>query len=67
MFSEFGGLERGAGVVVSMPLGGGHRRALASEASAGALAAQADEQLARVEVSETAEADMTEALSLIHI
>ncbi len=61
LFSEFGGLERGAGVVVSMPLGGGHRRALASEASAGALAAQADEQLARFEVSETAEADMTEA------
>ena len=61
LFSEFGGLERGAGVIVSMPLGGGHRRALASEASAGASAARADEQLARFDVSETAEADMAEA------
>jgi outer membrane protein TolC len=61
VFSEFGGLERGAGVVVSMPLGGGHRRALASEASAGASAALAQEQLARFDVAETAQADMTEA------
>ncbi len=61
LFSEFGGLERGAGVVVSMPLGGGHRRALASEASAGASAARAQEQLARFDVSETAQADVTEA------
>lgn len=61
LFSEFGGLERGAGVIVSMPLGGGHRRALASEASAGASAARADEQLARFDVSETAEADMAAA------
>lgn len=61
LFSEFGGLERGAGVVVSMPLGGGHRRAIASEASAGASAARADEQLARFDVAETANADMTEA------
>ncbi len=44
-----------------MPLGGGHRRALASEASAGASAARADEQLARFDVSETAEADMATA------
>lgn len=61
VFSEFGGLERGAGVVISMPLGGGYRRALASEASAGASAARAQEQLARFDVSETAEADVTEA------
>lgn len=61
MFSEFGGLERGAGVTVSVPLGGGHRKALANEASAGASAALADEQLARFEVSEAANADMTEA------
>lgn len=61
LFSEFGGIERGAGVIVSVPLGGGHRKALASEASAGASAAQADEQLARFEVSETANADVTEA------
>ncbi|OBV12237.1 TolC family protein [Erythrobacter dokdonensis] len=61
LFSEFGGIERGAGVVVSLPLGGGHRKALASEARAGASAAQADEQLARFEVSETARSDVTEA------
>jgi outer membrane protein TolC len=61
LFSEFGGLERGAGVVLSMPLGGGHRRALANESGASASAARADEQLARYEVSEIAEADVTEA------
>ncbi|MFN4020901.1 MAG: TolC family protein [Erythrobacter sp.] len=61
LFSEFGGLERGAGVIVSLPLGGGHRRALANEASAGASAARADEQLARFDVAETATADVTEA------
>lgn len=61
LFSEFGGLERGAGVIVSVPLGGGHRRALADEASAGAAAARADEQLARFDVAETATADVTEA------
>lgn len=61
LFSEFGGLERGAGVVVSMPLGGGHRRAVASEAGAGASAARADAQLARFDVAETASADVTEA------
>ena len=61
LFSEFGGLERGAGVFVSMPLGGGHRRAIASEASAGASAARANAQLARFDVAETATADVTEA------
>lgn len=61
VFSEFGGLERGAGVVVSMPLGGGHRRALASEAGARASAARAQEQLARFDVSEAAGADVAEA------
>lgn len=61
LFSEFGGLERGAGVVISMPLGGGHRGAVADEASAGASAARADEQLARFDVAETANADVTEA------
>lgn len=61
LFSEFGGLERGAGVIVSLPLGGGHRKAIAEEASAGASAARADEQLARFDVAETATADVTEA------
>ena len=61
LFSEFGGLERGAGVIVSMPLGGRYRRALASEAESGALAARAEEDLVRFQVSETAQADVTEA------
>ncbi|MCU0946712.1 MAG: TolC family protein [Porphyrobacter sp.] len=61
LFSEFGGIERGAGVVVSLPLGGGYRKALASEARAGASAAAADEQLARFDVTETARSDVTEA------
>lgn len=61
LFSEFGGLERGAGVFVSMPLGGGNRRALAEEAASGAAATRAQEQLARFEVAEIADADVTEA------
>jgi outer membrane protein TolC len=61
LFSEFGGLERGAGVIVSMPLGGGHRRALAQEAGATAAAARAEEQRVRFTVTETAAADVTEA------
>lgn len=60
-FSEFGGLERGAGLVVSIPLGGGHRRALASEAGAGASAALSQARLARIEVEETATSDVIEA------
>lgn len=61
LFSERGGAERGAGVVFSVPLGGGHRKALADEASAGASAALAEEQLARFSVQETADADVSEA------
>jgi outer membrane protein TolC len=60
-FSEFGGIGRGAGVVLSIPLVGGHRRALAQEAGAGASAALAEEQLARIEVEETATADVAGA------
>lgn len=61
LFSEFGGLERGAGVVISMPLGGGHRRAQANEAGASASAARAEERLARFDVQETASGDVTQA------
>lgn len=60
-FSEFGGIERGAGVVLSIPLGGGHRTALASEAGASASAALSQAQLARIEVEETAMSDVVEA------
>jgi outer membrane protein TolC len=61
LFSERSGAERGAGVVFSMPLGGGHRKALADEAGAGASAARAEEQLARFSVRETADGDVAEA------
>lgn len=61
LFSERNGAERGAGVVFSMPLGAGHRKAVAEEAGAGASAARAEEQLARFQVQETADADVAEA------
>jgi cobalt-zinc-cadmium efflux system outer membrane protein len=41
VFSEKGGMERGAGVLFSMPLGGGYRSALADKAGAQASAARA--------------------------
>src|SRR5690606_38147884 len=40
LFSERGGAEAGAGVVASIPLGGGYRRAAADQASAEANAAR---------------------------
>ncbi|KHK90905.1 TolC family protein [Novosphingobium malaysiense] len=61
LFSERGGAERGAGVLFSMPLGGGHRRALADQADAEASAARADAMAVRFAVTEVAETDMTEA------
>ncbi|MFC3099044.1 TolC family protein [Alteraurantiacibacter palmitatis] len=61
LFSERGGEERGAGLVFSVPLGGGHRAALANEAAANASAAQAEATLARFTVRETADADLAQA------
>lgn len=61
LFSERGGMERGGGLVLSIPLGGGYRRALADRASADASAAQARAQLARFDIRETADADLTSA------
>lgn len=61
LFSERGGAERGAGLVFSMPLGGGHRAALADRAAADAGAARSEAQLTQFEVNETAAADVTEA------
>lgn len=61
LFSERSGAERGAGVFVSVPLGGGHRRALADRASAEAGAAQAEAAAARFAVNEMATTDMAEA------
>ncbi|MCT2401366.1 TolC family protein [Novosphingobium mangrovi (ex Huang et al. 2023)] len=61
LFSERGGAERGAGVLFSMPLGGGNRRALSDRAEAEASAARAEVQAIRFSVDETASADMAEA------
>lgn len=61
LFSERAGAERGAGLVISMPLGGGHRRALADQAEAEAGAARAEAVAARYAVQEMAAADTAEA------
>lgn len=61
VFSEFGGQERGVGLVFSMPLGGGYRRSLAERSEAEALAAQSDLGLVRFTVRETADADLANA------
>ncbi|MDE2619516.1 MAG: TolC family protein [Sphingomonadales bacterium] len=61
LFSERGGAERGAGVVLSLPLGGGHRRALADRAAAEAEAARAEVSAVRAAVNEMSAADMAEA------
>ncbi|MBT0667494.1 TolC family protein [Novosphingobium profundi] len=61
LFSERGGDERGAGLLFSMPLGGGHRSALADQAEAEAGAARAEAMATRFAVREMAEADMSEA------
>lgn len=61
LFSERGGAEKGAGLVFSMPLGGGHRAALSDQAAAEANAAQSDAQLARFTVREMADSDVAEA------
>lgn len=59
VFSERGGLEKGVGVVGSIPLGGGYRRAAYDQAAADAQAA--DHELARVrrEIDATAAADLS--------
>lgn len=61
VFSEKGGMEKGGGLVFSMPFGGGYRSAQADRASAQASAAQADLQAVRYSIDETADADLAEA------
>lgn len=61
VFSERDGLERGASVVFSIPLGGGRRSALADQAHAEALSAAAEAEAIRYEVYETSQTDHTEA------
>jgi outer membrane protein, heavy metal efflux system len=60
LFSERGGDERGAGLVFSMPLGGGYRAAQADQAAAAAGSASAEAALSRYNVREVADADLAE-------
>ncbi|WEK44643.1 MAG: TolC family protein [Candidatus Sphingomonas colombiensis] len=62
-FSERGGMERGVGLVASMPLGGGYRRYLAEEAAAQSSAAVSDLAAVRRTVEAIAAADVALARS----
>lgn len=63
MFSERSGLERGAGVFASVPLGGGNRRALADQAGAEANAVAIELQQIRRQVTVVANTGVTDALT----
>jgi hypothetical protein len=62
-FSERGGMERGLGVVATMPLGGGYRRYQAQEAEANARAATQELAVTQRSVRATAAADQAVAQS----
>ena len=61
LFSERSGMEQGAGVVMSMPLGGGHRRAAADRAFAEGNAAQLEHMSVQRTVRAIADADLSSA------
>ena len=63
LFSERSGMERGAGLVFQMPLGGGYRKAQAQQASAEANAATFDLASIRRMVEATADADLADVRS----
>lgn len=60
-FSERGGMERGGGLVLQIPLGGGYRKALAEEAGAQANAGLLDLANVRREVEAMADGDLANA------
>jgi outer membrane protein TolC len=60
LFSERSGQEKGVGLSASLPLGGGHRRALADQAIAEASAARAERLVTEREVTANAAADVAE-------
>jgi outer membrane protein, heavy metal efflux system len=60
VFSERSGIEQGVGLFASMPLGGGHRRALADQAAAEASAAAAERVMVERDVAGNAAADVAE-------
>jgi outer membrane protein, heavy metal efflux system len=57
LFRERGGEERGAGLVFSMPIGGGYRRAAADRTAADASAALSDRLAVTRDVEEMASSD----------
>jgi outer membrane protein, heavy metal efflux system len=61
LFSERDGAEKGAGLVASLPLGGGHRKALANRASHEQSAAAAEASAIRFDVLEIADSDLAKA------
>lgn len=63
-FRERGGAEQVTGLVVSLPLGGSHRRALADEASAQAAALHGDAAAMRRAISHEAVLAVTRAARL---
>lgn len=63
LFSELGGQERGAGLVLSMPIGGGNRRAEAERAASEGQAAAAELAAVKLDVQEMASRDVTRAHS----
>ncbi len=63
VFSERSGMEKGAGLVASIPLGGGHRRAVANRAGGEARAAQAEAGAVRFDVQEMADTGFAAAES----
>lgn len=61
MFSERNGMERGGGLTLSIPLGGGYRKAAADQASSEASAAQFELVSTRRMVEATAQSDLLDA------
>ncbi len=61
LFSERGGEERGAGLIASIPLGGGYRRAASDQAAAEANAARMGLVAAIRATTATADSDLTNA------
>lgn len=60
VFSERSGQEQGAGLFMSLPLGGRHRRALADQAAAEAGATLAEQTAVEREIAGNAAADVAE-------
>ena len=64
-FQERGGQEKGLGIYLSMPFGGGYRRALADQAAGEARAAVADAAAVRREVEAHSAGDLAETRARI--